>query len=150
MSHGPRFQNLQGAHQLQSRNPLLSPAMSRLSSCHTAALMHRRNRSASGAFNARQSVVVTAKMDMQVMVKLSVAASSGKLDLSGCNLTEVPPEVCNLRGLEVRSLCIAGVSKYMRHVPLIVVQFPFHILESCLSLFLHQTIHPTSITCLLY
>ena len=100
MSRGPSGQKLQGAHQLQSRNPFFSPAIARLSSCHTVALTHRRYRTASGGFNARH-VLVTAKMDMQVMVKLSVAASSGKLDLSGCNLTEVPPEVCNLKGLEV-------------------------------------------------
>lgn len=46
------------------------------------------------------AVLVTAKMDMRVMVKLSVAKSSGKLDLSDCGLTEVPPEVCELRNLE--------------------------------------------------
>lgn len=46
------------------------------------------------------AMLVTAKMDMRVMVKLSVAKSSGKLDLSDCGLTEVPPEVCDLRDLE--------------------------------------------------
>ena len=46
------------------------------------------------------AVLVTAKMDMRVMVKLSVARSSGKLDLSNCGLTEVPAEVCDLRDLQ--------------------------------------------------
>ena len=106
MSRGPSGQILQGAHQLQSRNLFLSLAIARLSSCHTVALTHRSYRTASGGFNARRYVLVTAKMDMQVMVKLSVAASSGKLDLSGYNLTEVPPEVCNLKGLEVCMLLV--------------------------------------------
>lgn len=57
--------------------------------------------------------MVTAKMNMQVMVKLSVAASSGKLDLSDCNLMEVPPEVCNLKGLE--ELSLAG--NHLIHLP---------------------------------
>lgn len=45
---------------------------------------------------------VTAKMDMKVMVKLSVARSSGKLDLSNCGLAEVPEELCSIIDLEVR------------------------------------------------
>lgn len=40
-------------------------------------------------------------MDMQLMVKLSVAKSSGKLDLSNFNLTEVPEELCSIVDLEV-------------------------------------------------
>lgn len=49
----------------------------------------------------RHSHAIVAKMDMQVMVKLSVAKSSCKLDLSNCNLTEVPQEVCSIIDLEV-------------------------------------------------
>lgn len=48
-------------------------------------------------------MLVTAKMDMRVMIKLSVARSSGKLDLSDCGLTDVPAEVCDLRNLEASS-----------------------------------------------
>lgn len=40
-------------------------------------------------------------MDMKIMVKLSVARSSGKLDLSNCGLTEVPEELCSIIDLEV-------------------------------------------------
>ena len=59
--------------------------------------------------------MVTAKMNMQVMVKLSVAASSGKLDLSDCNLMEVPPEVCNLKGLEVSTSCSESMFVALPH-----------------------------------
>ena len=62
--------------------------------------------------------MVTAKMNMQVMVKLSVAASSGKLDLSDCNLTEVPPEVCNIKGLEVSISCCDAVFVAVPYVAL--------------------------------
>lgn len=50
----------------------------------------------------RSSIMVRAARDIRVMVKLSVAASSGKLDLSDCDLKEVPAEVCNLKDLEAR------------------------------------------------
>ena len=53
----------------------------------------------------RHSRAIVAKMDMQVMVKLSVARSSGKLDLSNCNLTEVPEELCGIVDLEVVHSC---------------------------------------------
>ena len=46
------------------------------------------------------TLLVSAAVNMRVMVKLSVAKSSGKLDLSDCGLTEVPAEVCNMHDLE--------------------------------------------------
>lgn len=50
--------------------------------------------------------MVSAAVNMRVMVKLSVAKSSGKLDLSDCGLTEVPAEVCNIHDLEAGT-CVA-------------------------------------------
>ena len=61
------------------------------------------------------AVLATAKMDMRVMVKLSVARSSGKLDLSDCGLTEVPAEVCDLRDLE------ASTASHQQHFALVHV-----------------------------
>lgn len=52
------------------------------------------------------TLLVSAAVNMRVMVKLSVAKSSGKLDLSDCGLEEVPAEVCNMRDLEA-GICIA-------------------------------------------
>ena len=40
-------------------------------------------------------------VDRTLMVKLSLAQSSGKLDLSECELDSVPEEVFALAGLEV-------------------------------------------------
>ena len=42
-----------------------------------------------------------AELDSVVKVKLSLAATSGKLDLSDCELTEVPEEVFAIEGLVV-------------------------------------------------
>lgn len=75
------------------------------------------------------AVLVTAKMDMRVMVKLSVARSSGKLDLSDCDLTEVPAEVCDLRDLE------ASVAAHQHFFALVLVCLSSH-LSSCQSLLL--------------
>ncbi len=47
-------------------------------------------------------LVVTAA-DASVRVKLGMAADRGSLDLSECDLLEVPPEVFDIPGLEVRS-----------------------------------------------
>lgn len=44
--------------------------------------------------------------------------------------------------------CRCFQSIFMRHVPLVVVQFPFHTLESCLPLFLRQQFtQPQSVAC---
>ena len=75
------------------------------------------------------AVLVTAKMNMRVMVKLSVARSSGKLDLSDCGLTEVPAEVCDLRDLE------ASTAPHQQFFALILVCLSSH-LSSCQPLLL--------------
>ena len=93
------------ARHLKRRIACTTPGLSRLKSCRRSPLVHRGARRQSTCTRNLRLVVVTAKMNMQVMVKLSVAASSGKLDLSDCNLTEVPPEVCNIKGLEVSISC---------------------------------------------
>ncbi|KAL3161282.1 hypothetical protein ABBQ38_009638 [Trebouxia sp. C0009 RCD-2024] len=48
--------------------------------------------------------MVSAAVNMRVMVKLSVAKSSGKLDLSDCGLTEVPAEELSLAGNQLTAL----------------------------------------------
>lgn len=58
--------------------------------------------------------MTAAAADMRIMVKLSVASSSGKLDLSDCDLTEVPDAVCNLIDLEVSHVC-EGYSLHSSH-----------------------------------
>jgi Leucine-rich repeat (LRR) protein len=43
-------------------------------------------------------------MDASLRVKFMLAETSGKLDLSECNLSEVPPEIFDVKGLEELSL----------------------------------------------
>ena len=73
----------------------------------TLPLIFRQSKALHGFERARQhrhhfgpTLLVSAAVNMRVMVKLSVAKSSGKLDLSDCGLTEVPAEVCNMHDLE--------------------------------------------------
>lgn len=98
-------QSSSSARQLKRRIACTTPGLSRLKSCRRTPLVHRGAERQRTCTRNLRLAMVTAKMNMQVMVKLSVAASSGKLDLSNCNLTEVPPEVCNLKGLEVSTSC---------------------------------------------
>ena len=92
------------------------------SSCNSlVSFSPKRSPLLEGHTNGRQrhcgpAVLITAAMNMQVMVKLSVAKSSGKLDLSNCGLKEVPPEVCDLRDLEVNS-CIVPNCKTVASFP---------------------------------
>lgn len=100
-THG--LQSLPGKQSFVRRGVDLSSGLSRLSPSPKLPNLLNRTHVQPRVPNSR-SVVVAAAMNMQVMVKLSVAASSGKLDLSDCGLTEVPPEVCNLKSLEELSL----------------------------------------------
>ena len=52
-------------------------------------------------------VLVAAATDMQVRIKLSVAASTDKLDLSSFGLSELPAGVCNLPDLQVNVITVA-------------------------------------------
>ena len=96
-THG--LQSLPGKQSFVRRGVDLSSGLSRLSPSPKLPNLLNRTHVQPRVPNSR-SVVVAAAMNMRVMVKLSVAASSGKLDLSDCGLTEVPPEVCNLKSLE--------------------------------------------------
>jgi hypothetical protein len=105
-------QSSSAARQLKRRIAYSTPGLSRLNSCRKNPLAQTGARRQCTCTRNLGLVVVTAKMNMQVMVKLSVAASSGKLDLSDCNLTEVPPEVCNIKGLEVSISCLPPWSQF--------------------------------------
>ncbi len=93
------------ARRLKRQTAYSTSGLSRVTSCRWNPLAHRGAKRQCTCTRNLRLLMVTAKVSMQVMVKLSVAASSGKLDLSDCNLTEVPPEVCNIKGLEVSISC---------------------------------------------
>lgn len=68
----------------------------------------------------------------QVRVKLGMAADRGQLDLSECDLEEIPAEVFDVPGLKVRQVlwgCFTnGENPSQRH--LICSQFP-HSMHPC-------------------
>ncbi len=74
-------------------------------------------------------------MDASVRVKIMLAEGSGKLDLSECNLTTIPPAVFELTGAVVSRVCrcvcmrarMHAASCLLRaivHAPSILTQYP--------------------------
>ena len=66
----------------------------------------RRSAQQSGQHESSRSLVIAAA-DASVRVKLGMAAERLTLDLSECDLLEVPPEAFDIAGLEARRLCYA-------------------------------------------
>ncbi len=70
--------------------------------CNDAARASMHGLHSCGSGRQRRRVTVAAIVDRTLMVKLSLAQTSNRLDLSECELEAVPPEVLELRDLEVR------------------------------------------------